>query len=66
MSAERDLLKRCFEYIYPSFESNLLCDEIEELLAQPETCVCHGIAQMAVMCSEPEYAAFKKRIGLDE
>jgi len=36
MSKERELLKRCFEYIYPSFESNLLCDEIEELLAQPE------------------------------
>jgi hypothetical protein len=36
MSKERELLKRCFEYIYPSFESNLICDEIEELLAQPE------------------------------
>jgi len=36
MSKERELLKRCFEYIYPSFESNLICDEIEELLAQTE------------------------------
>ena len=57
-------------------------NEIVEFLAQPETCDefarmpvgirsiappnQQGIAQMAHMCSDAEYAAFRKRIGLDE
>jgi hypothetical protein len=47
MTKERELLKRCFEYIYPSFESNLICDEIEELLAQakPEPMTGKEISQ---------------------
>ena len=113
MSKERELLKGIMSYVAKGditirkFENSSDVAETlhtaQELLTQPETCVCQerqlklsekcreleieigrkearmpvgmrsitpanqqGIAQMAHMCSDAEYADFIKRIGLDE
>ena len=66
-SKERELLRKILrDTQYINYECNdKIRNEIVEFLAQPET--CDEFARMPVgICSDAEYAAFRKRIGLDE